>query len=655
MNKKNFHLLLIILILSAFTACINANQNQELVNTEQILNTSLEERSDFGIDADSTEISQIRSFLDQTINSYRNQYNIPGITLSVVNSTNILYSQGYGYANIEDNKHVNPNTTLFRAASVSKLFTWTAVMQLYEQGILDLEADVNNYLSNLKIPQKYDKPITMLHLMSHSAGFDQPNYYRNVPFDLKELLPLEIFLKRFMPSLVRAPGEFTTYSNYGTALAGHIVSEISGLPFEDYIEQNIFDPLGMNYTTFRQPVPDTLIDEVVTGYWLTEEGVLEPQNFVYIPLPPAGTISISAYDAAQFMMAHLNNGTKAGISILNETTTQFMHQQHFTNDPNLPGFAHGFIEYHKNGYRIIEHGGDISFSQSQLILLPSENIGYFINYNANHFSLRSSLFEEFMSMFFPGDAINVLSPSTNFKEEGKKFEGRYYNTRSDYTTVLHVSHFTDFEQVILDEEGFLLLWGTKFVQIDDLLFRAYNYDFKIAFREDEKGRITHIFSGATYVLEKQVGLSSLPISIAVLSISVGMLLITLIYPLIRNFIQKRKTKDKPKISKREKVTQRLAISSNIAFVTFFLVFTALMSTFENTDKLLYLMNGMTIIPIILLLLLAVFLSYILLILKNKELSLENGIVYSLQIMSTIIFLWWLFFWNWAGFHYWIFF
>ena len=422
MSNKHFHFLIILLFSSVFLICLNPNQNRDSTYSEHLLSKSLEEQTGLKVGSDFTNISQIISFFDQTINGYRNQYNIPGITLSVVNSTNILHIRGYGYADIEKNKLVDPNTTMFRAASVSKLFTWTAVMQLYEQGLLDLEADVNIYLSNLKIPQKYDKPITMLHLMSHSAGFDQPFYYRNVPLALEELLPLEMFLKKYMPSLVRAPGEFSTYSNYGTALAGHVVSEISGISFEEYIENNIFEPWGMDYSTVRQPVPDELIDEVVTGYWLTEEGVLEPQDFVYRPLPPAGTISISANDAAQFMMAHLNNGTKAGTSILNETTTRFMHQQHFTNDPNLPGFAHGFIEYHKNGYRIIEHGGDISFSQSQLILLPSENIGYFINYNANHFPLRSNLFEEFMNSFFPGDAIDILSPSIDFKEEhfGKK-------------------------------------------------------------------------------------------------------------------------------------------------------------------------------------------------------------------------------------------
>ncbi|MFW9853270.1 MAG: serine hydrolase domain-containing protein, partial [Candidatus Thorarchaeota archaeon] len=354
MNKKFLFFLLNTLLFSLLIVSSEVHLKQNSGYKEELLDGFLEDRHDFKFEFDSTNISQIKLFFDQTINNYKNQYNIPGITLSVVNSTNILHINGYGYANIEDSKLVNPNTTMFRAASISKLFTWTAVMQLYEKGQLDLEEDINTYLTDLKIPEKYDIPITMLHLMSHSAGFDQPFYYRNVPLSLEDLLPLETYLKKYMPSLVRAPGEFSTYSNYGAALAGQVVSEISGLPFETYIENYIFEPLGMNYSTFMQPVPDELIDEVVTGYLLTEEGVLEPQDFVYRPLAPAGTISISAYDAAQFMMAHLNNGTKAGSSILNSTTTNFMHQQHFTNDPRLPGFAHGFIEYYKNGFRIIE-------------------------------------------------------------------------------------------------------------------------------------------------------------------------------------------------------------------------------------------------------------------------------------------------------------
>ena len=655
MSKKTFFILLIILSYSTFIIYSGVYQNQDYVSIVQYHNELPKKQNTYILESDSSNVSQIKTFFDQTIINYKNQYNIPGISLSVVNSTDILHIKGYGFANIEENKLVNPNTTMFRAASVSKLFTWTAVMQLYEQGLIDLEADINIYLSHFQIPQKYDVPITMLHLMSHSAGFDQPFFYRNIPLSVEDLLPLEIYLKKYMPSLVRAPGEFSTYSNYGSALAGQIVSEISGLPFEEYIEKNIFEPLGMNYSTFRQPVQDELLDEVVTGYLLSEEGVLEPQNFVYRPLPPAGTISISAYDAAQFMMAHLNNGTRDGISILNETTTQFMHQQHFTNDPRLPGFAHGFIEYYKNGYRIIEHGGDISFSQSQLILIPSENIGYFINYNANHYPLRSTLFEEFMNMFFPGDTIDILYPSSNFREEGKRFEGRYYNTRSDYTTVLHISHLTDFEVVRITNEGYLLLWGIQFVQIDDLLFRAHNFDMSIAFKEDNKGRITQIFSEATYVLEKQIGLSSLPFSFTVLGISVVVLLFTLVYPLIRKFIQKRKNNGKSKFTTIDKISQMFALSSNIAFITYFVIFTPLMTTFDNSDKLLFLLNGLTILPLIFILpLLGLFICMILM-LRNKELNLENGIIYSLQIVFTVIFFSWLFYWNWVGFPCWIFF
>lgn len=655
MSKKTFFILLIILSYSTFIIYSGVYQNQDYVSIVQYHNELPKKQNTYILESDSSNVSQIKTFFDQTIINYKNQYNIPGISLSVVNSTDILHIKGYGFANIEENKLVNPNTTMFRAASVSKLFTWTAVMQLYEQGLIDLEADINIYLSHFQIPQKYDVPITMLHLMSHSAGFDQPFFYRNIPLSVEDLLPLEIYLKKYMPSLVRAPGEFSTYSNYGSALAGQIVSEISGLPFEEYIEKNIFEVLGMNYSTFRQPVQDELLDEVVTGYLLSEEGVLEPQNFVYRPLPPAGTISISAYDAAQFMMAHLNNGTRDGISILNETTTQFMHQQHFTNDPRLPGFAHGFIEYYKNGYRIIEHGGDISFSQSQLILIPSENIGYFINYNANHYPLRSTLFEEFMNMFFPGDTIDILYPSSNFREEGKRFEGRYYNTRSDYTTVLHISHLTDFEVVRITNEGYLLLWGIQFVQIDDLLFRAHNFDMSIAFKEDNKGRITQIFSEATYVLEKQIGLSSLPFSFTVLGISVVVLLFTLVYPLIRKFIQKRKNNGKSKFTTIDKISQMFALSSNIAFITYFVIFTPLMTTFDNSDKLLFLLNGLTILPLIFILpLLGLFICMILM-LRNKELNLENGIIYSLQIVFTVIFFSWLFYWNWVGFPCWIFF
>ncbi|MFW9853272.1 MAG: serine hydrolase domain-containing protein, partial [Candidatus Thorarchaeota archaeon] len=122
--------------------------------------------------ADNYNTTQWKSFFDNEITNVMSVLNIPGMSLSIVNSTHLIYKKGYGYSSIEESKLVDPDTTIFRIGSVSKLFTWTAVMQVYEQGLIDFDEDVNTYLTAFKIKEKFNQPITMKHLITHSAGFE---------------------------------------------------------------------------------------------------------------------------------------------------------------------------------------------------------------------------------------------------------------------------------------------------------------------------------------------------------------------------------------------------------------------------------------------------------------------------------------------------
>ncbi|MCG3216295.1 MAG: serine hydrolase, partial [Candidatus Heimdallarchaeota archaeon] len=220
------------------------NQPNFILGDEEVneINSLREKSENERIQLDNYNISQWQSFFDNEFASVMNALKIPGMALSVVNSTNILYNKGYGYASLEESKLIDPNTTLFRIGSVSKLFTWTAVMQLYEQGLLDLDEDVNTYLSTFKIKNKFNQPITMRHLITHSAGFEA-DWIWNGDATEETLLSLEDYVIKFQPRRVSPPGETCSYSNYGASLAGYIVTQISGLDYDNYIEENIFIPL----------------------------------------------------------------------------------------------------------------------------------------------------------------------------------------------------------------------------------------------------------------------------------------------------------------------------------------------------------------------------------------------------------------------------
>ena len=213
---------------------------------------------------------------------------IPGAVVVVVKDGQILAQKGYGYADVDKRTPVDPATTLFRPGSVSKLVTWTAVMQLVEQGKLDLDADINKYL-DFKVPGRDGKAITMRHIMTHTTGMEE--IVRGlITSDTKDALALDAYLKRWVPTRIFAPGETPAYSNYATTLAGYIVQRVSGQPFDDYVDQHIFAPLDMKHSSFRQPLPASLQPLVSKGY---KSGTDKPQGYEIVNPSPAGNLAAS--------------------------------------------------------------------------------------------------------------------------------------------------------------------------------------------------------------------------------------------------------------------------------------------------------------------------------------------------------------------------
>src|SRR5579884_410187 len=247
--------------------------------------------------------NDLETFLDGIMAAQMQDDHIPGATIPVVQNGHFLLASGYGEADVQQGKPVSPATTLFRIGSVSKLFTWTAVMQLAEEGKVDLHADVNTYLKTFKIPATFSQPITLANLLTHTAGFEDRTTGIFVP-SAQALQPLGSWLATHMPARVYPPGVVTAYSNYGAALAGYIVEQVSGMPFDQYIEQHLFKPLHMNQSTFRQQLPPNLVSNMSQGYTFVN-GVYRADPFEDVQVWPAGAMSTTADDMANFMIAQL--------------------------------------------------------------------------------------------------------------------------------------------------------------------------------------------------------------------------------------------------------------------------------------------------------------------------------------------------------------
>ena len=380
--------------------------------------------------------SDLEAWLDGFMPYALERGDVAGATISVVQNGQLLLAKGYGYADVAAHKPVDPERTLFRAGSVSKLFTWTAVMQLVEQRKLNLDTDVNTYL-DFKIPPRDGPPITLRNLMTHTPGFDE--FVRALIVAEGGNIPtLEQALKRWVPPRVTAAGSTPAYSNYGAALAGYIVQRISGRPFDDYIEQEIFAPLGMQHATFRQPLPQKFVADMSKGYQL---GSGEPKPFEIVTVAPAGSISISGADMAPFMIAHLQNGAFGSTRILQEATAVQMHSTRANVIPPLNPMLLGFYENDINGRRIISHGGDTEFFHSDLNLFPDDNVGFFVSFNsagkegAAHV-IRPALLQEFCRRYFPGPVASGTVDADTAKAHAKLIAGRYTATRGAHTSFL---------------------------------------------------------------------------------------------------------------------------------------------------------------------------------------------------------------------------
>jgi CubicO group peptidase (beta-lactamase class C family) len=378
---------------------------------------------------------------------------VAGGVVMVVKDGHVLLQKGYGFADVAERKPVDPERTLFRAGSVSKLFTWTAVMQQVEQGKLDLDADVNNYL-DFKIPPRDGKPVTLRNLMTHTPGFDEV-VRALIVSDPKYLQPLGEALKRWVPPRVTAAGSTPAYSNYGAALAGYIVERVSGEEFNDYIEHHIFAPLGMTHASFRQPLPEPLQPWMSKGYKVASG---DPEPFEIVTIPPAGSLSVSGADMARFMIAHLQNGAFDSNRILQEATAVEMHGTANTMIPPLNRMLLGFYETNINGHRVISHGGDTQWFHSELYLFLDDGVGLYASLNSlgkdgAESSIQSVLYKEFSDRYFPGPSQEGKVDEKTAKEHAQLIAGRYILSRRSHQSFLSILNLLGQAKVLADADG----------------------------------------------------------------------------------------------------------------------------------------------------------------------------------------------------------
>jgi CubicO group peptidase (beta-lactamase class C family) len=271
--------------------------------------------------------------------------------------------------------------------------------------------------------------------MTHTSGFEDGALGYLIVDDPQKALSLREAMERYQPRRVNPPGAQTAYSNYATALAGLIVANVSGVPFQDYIQQFIFDPLGMKSSSFVEPLPEGLDEHMATSYEAEGGKFVEKPFEIITSFAPAGAQSATATDMVRFAQAMLAGGVLDNNRILEADTAKAMFASEFSHDERLMGMGLGFYATDYNGHRVMGHGGDTQYFHSYLGIDQQNDLVFFVSFGSGGGSaVRSAFAPAFYDEFFPlAEAPPVAPP--DFAERAGKYAGTYAFWRGNFSTI----------------------------------------------------------------------------------------------------------------------------------------------------------------------------------------------------------------------------
>jgi len=520
--------------------------------------------------------ADVSAFVDGIVPLEIERGDIAGAVVVVVKDGKILFSRGYGYSDAEKKRPVSPEETQFRVGSVSKLFTWTSVMQLQEQGKIDLDHDVNDYI-DFHIPATFARPITVRNLMTHTPGFEEvikDLFGSGAPF-----MSLHDYITTHLPRQIYPPGTVPAYSNYGATLAGYIVQRISGRPFDDYVAENIFKPLEMAHSSFDQPLPEPLKDTMSKGYILASGGA---KPFEIVIAAPAGSLASSGNDMAHFMIAHLQNGQYASARILRPETARLMHTRQFSMDPSVPGICLGFYEEDRNGHRVFGHAGDTEQFHTDLHLMADQNLGFFVSYNSlgrddlNAGTARTALWHKFLDRYYPytPPAAETLASA---KDDARVVSGSYVSSRRSQTTLFDILSLLSEATVaspkndgiiVIDQAKDLNGQPIRWREISPLRYRNENDQEEILFKRAADGHFDVLGIFPVFISQSVSGATNKKLLLPLILCSLGIILLAvLLWPiggLLRKYYKKSLTFDSR--TRRLRLLVRLICVLDLLFV-----------------------------------------------------------------------------------------
>jgi CubicO group peptidase (beta-lactamase class C family) len=444
----------------------------------------------------------VAAFFDTAFDVQRQDHELAGAVVSVVYRGEVLFKRGYGWADLEKRVPADPDRSLFRIASISKTFVWTAIMQLDEQDRLDLEDDVNTYI-DFQIPATFEEPIRIKHLLTHTPGFEEKGTGGSTE-TVDDLMPLGEYLATVIPARVRPPGEHASYSNFGAALAGYIVERISGQTWADYVDEHILKPLQMNSTNTQDQLNVDFAERHAVSYTY-QAGRFKSTDFEFMNKSPAGNMSTTADDMTRFMLAHLSHGEYGGVRILSEATARLMQTPLFAPHEGIAPMLHGFYRSDRNGQLILGHGGDTNQFHSNMSLIPGHELGVFVSFNTDPGSrARSNLIVAFINHFFPVDYLRTAPEAAEVNLAD--YAGEYISLRSNFSTFERLAILVNNVTISVQDDELLVIGrsANRWRATASDRFTARYSDRTMVFERNGSGEVGHVLIGSPLGTYKRV-------------------------------------------------------------------------------------------------------------------------------------------------------
>lgn len=615
--------------------------------------------------------AELEAFLDDYFATTMGDNHIAGAAISVVKDGKLFFTKGYGYADVENKILVDPEQTIFRTGSVGKVFTWTAVMQLVEQGKLDLDADINTYL-DFHIPDTYPQPITLKHLMTHTSGIEDRWIGSLVP-DASELVPERAWMIANFPGRVRSPGEVAGYSNYNAMLGGYIVARVSGEPYDQYIQKHIFDPLGMTHSTVQPQMPEDLRPFASRSYTYVD-GALQPfpDYFAQPAGLPSGFHQVSVTDMARFMIARLEGGCYGDVStemrILEENTAQQMLTTLYTPDPRLRGTAYGLFDFSDNGQWVLGHTGYAPMMVSQMLLLPDQHLGVYVTYNSlgarsgglvmQHMGFQRAFFDH----YYPAPVGDPIQPHADFAQRAGRFVGFYKSANNHSTTPEKVARLfgeSSFEIRNPGDGTLAIPMGgereMRFVEVEPLYFRQVDGSLSIVFREDKQGRITQMFIDFIphYGYVKMAWYETSAFNMGLAQVCILLFLSMLPVALIRAIRNRRSGGERNPAFRSTRAADSILFGITLLNLLFILGIALWFrplhpSELHSIPRIVEIVIGLGLLAAVLTpgALISTVLAW-----KNRYWGVAYRLYYTLVMVASVAFVWLLHYWNWLGWRY----